>query len=105
MISSGYDLGWSLGFELGFPVIMVIGELVGYQLEDSISVLIFLALGTYCGTWEVYLVIVSLGTLYVLIIGAVEGYLVGLTLVLTLGSPLESPNTIAVIGYLFVSLT
>ena len=42
--------------------------------------------------WEGYLVGVSLGTMYVLMIGTVKGSLVGLSLGLPLGSPLEYPN-------------
>ena len=42
--------------------------------------------------WEGYLVGVSLGTMYVLMIGTGKGSLVGLSLGLPLGSPLEYPN-------------
>ena len=41
------------------------------------------------------MVVVSLGTMAVLMVGTIEGYLVGLSLGLPLGSPLESPNHVA----------
>ena len=66
--------------------------------------LLFWALENYFGTWEGYLVSVSLGKLAVLMIGTGEGCLVGLSLRLPLVSPLESPNPGADSVYLFVSL-
>ena len=44
------------------------------------------------GTWEVYLVGISLGQMDALMIGTDEGSVVGLSLVFPLGSPLDSPN-------------
>ena len=54
--------------------------------------LLGLAIGDYFGTWEVTLVGVSLGTMCGLMIGTVEESIFGLSLVLPLVSPLESPN-------------
>ena len=71
---------------------MVLGSPVGYPFEDSISMLLGLALDNYSVTWEGYLVGVSLGTLDGLMIGTGKGYLVGLSLGLPLGYPLESLN-------------
>ena len=55
--------------------------------------LLGLALENYFGTWEGFLVGVSLVTLARLMIGTGGGNLVGLSLGLTLVSPLESPNS------------
>ena len=85
MRTSGSELGWVLRFELGLPVSMVMGAPVVYPLEDSISILL----------------VFSLGTLYVLMIGIVEGFLVCLSLKIPLGSPLNSPNpelTVIILG-------
>ena len=60
--------------------------------------LLLLALGTYFGTCVGSLVVASLDTLGGLIIGTVEGYLVGLSLGLPLGPPPEFSNAGAVIG-------
>ena len=48
---------------------------------------------------------VSLVALGGLIIGAGEGSLVGSSLVFPLGDPVWYPNTVAVIGYLFGSIS
>ena len=88
-------------FEIGFSVDMMVGALVGSPLGYSINMLLVLALFNYFGTWEGYLVGVSLGTLYVLMIGIVEGFLVCLSLKIPLGSPLNSPNpelTVIILG-------
>ena len=52
MIIYGYELGWDLVFELGLLVGMVLGTPVGSPLEDSIIMLIGLALVNFFGTWE-----------------------------------------------------
>ena len=70
----------------------MLGARVGYQLLYSINMLIGLVLYNYFGTWEGYLVVISLDTLVDLVIGTGEGYLVGLSLVLPIVSPLESTN-------------
>ena len=57
---------------------MILGAPIGYALEYPISMLLGLALENYFGTWEGYLVGVSLGTLSGLMIGTGEGYFVGL---------------------------
>ena len=75
-----------------FSVYIVLGARVGYQLLYSINMLIGLVLYNYFGTWEGYLVVISLDTLVDMVIGTGEGYLVGLSLVLPLGSPLEYLN-------------
>ena len=69
-----------MGFELGCSVDMVLGAPVEYPLEYYINMLLGLALENYFRTWERYLVVFSLGTLGRLMIGAVEGFLVGLSL-------------------------
>ena len=84
---------------------MVLKSPVGYPLGYSINMLILLALVNSFGTWEVYLFGVSLDTLSGLIIGTGEGSLVGLSMGLPLGSPLESQNPGDEISYLFGSLT
>ena len=71
---------------------MVLGAYVGSTLGYSINKLHGLALENYFGTWEVYLVGVSLGTLDGFITGMGEWYLVGLSLGLPLGYPLDSTN-------------
>ena len=86
------DFVWGLLFELVFLVDMMMVAPIGYPLEDSISILLGLALGNYFDAWEGYFVGFSLVSLAELVIGDVEVYLVGLSLVLPLGSPLESPN-------------
>ena len=48
------------------------------------------------------LVVVSIDTLNILVIGVVEEYLVGLSLVISLGPPLKYPNLRDVVHYLFV---
>ena len=50
------------------------------------------------------LVVVSIDTLNILIIGVVEEYLVGLSLVISLGPPLKYPNLRAVVRSLFLFL-
>ena len=85
---SGSELGWDMGFELGLSVGMVLGAPVGFPLVYQIKIFFGLEPGNFFGTWEVYLVGVSLGTLVVLIIGTGEGYLVGLSL----GLPLVYPT-------------
>ena len=49
------------------------------------------------GKWEVLLVVISIGALNGLMIGVVEGYLVVLSMVLSLGPPLKYPNLRAVV--------
>ena len=66
--------------------------------------LLRLALGNYFGPWEGYLVVISLGRLDGFIIGTGEGYLVGLSLVVSLGSPFESPNHVLTVIILGTSL-
>ena len=83
---------------------MVLGTPIGYQLGNSISMLLDLVRGTSFGIWERTLVGVSLVTIVWLMIGTGEGYLVGLSLVLPLGSPLESPNPGNMLGSLFGSI-
>ena len=92
LIKPGSKLGWDLGFELGFSVDMVPVAPVGYPLGHYINTLLGLALDNYFGTWEGYLFVVSLGTLDGLMIGTGEVCLVGLSLVLLLGSPPDSQN-------------
>ena len=89
---SGSELGWTLVFDLGLSVGMVLVAPVGSLLEYPINKLLGLENFNSFGTWEVYLVGFSLLPLAILVIGTVGGYLVGLSLVLPLGSPLESPN-------------
>ena len=51
---------------------------IGYPYGGSTSMFLCSALGNYFGTWEGYLVGVSLGTLVGLMIDTRERYLVGL---------------------------
>ena len=67
--------------------------------------LLGLALGNFFEKFEGSLVGFSLGTLGDLMVSTVEGYLVGLFLVLLLGHPLGTPNHGAIIGSLFGYLT
>ena len=55
-----------------------------------------LELGTFNGTWERSLVGVSPGTLGDLVIGTWEGSLVSLSLIIPIGSPIESSNCVSV---------
>ena len=83
---------------------MVLRAPVGSLFVYSNNVLLRLALGNYFGTLKVYLVVVSLGRLDGLIIGPREWYSVGLSLVLPLGYPFESPNYILTFIILGTSL-
>ena len=78
LIKPGSDIEWALGFELGFSVDMVMGAPIGYLIGYYINMLLGLALCNYSVTKERYLVGVSLGTLYGLMIVTGEGSLVGL---------------------------
>ena len=71
---------------------MVMVAPVGYPLGYSINMLLGLVLFNSFDTWEGYLVRVSLGTLARLIIVTREGSLVVLSLLISIGFPLESPN-------------
>ena len=73
-------------FELGLTACMFLVEAVRYPLGYSINMLLCLVLGTYFGTREGYLVGVSPDTMAGLMIGNVEVYSVGLSLVLPLVS-------------------
>ena len=84
--------GWYLGFDLRFSVVVVMGAPLSPPLVYSMNMLIGLVLINSFGKWEGLFVEVSLGTPDRLMIGTVEGYLIGLSLVISLGSPLESPN-------------
>ena len=46
------DLGWAQGFELCFPVVLVLGEPVGYLLGYSINMFFGLVLSNSSGTLE-----------------------------------------------------
>ena len=63
---------------------MVMLAPIGYPLGYLINMLLGLALENYFGIREVYLVGVSLDTLYGLMIGTVEGPVVGLSLRLSI---------------------
>ena len=78
-----------MGFEIGLSYGMELVALVGYPLEYSINMLFGLVLGTYFGTREGSLVVFTLGILGGLIIGTVEVYLVGLSLILHLDTYLN----------------
>ena len=80
---------------------MVLRVIVVSLLGNSIVKFLGLELGNYLGTWKVYFVGFLLVSLGGLIIGTWEGSLVGLLLVISLGSPLESPNHVAVLGSFF----
>ena len=71
MRKSGSDLGWALGFEVGLFFYMMMGAHLEYPLGYSINMFLVLELDKSVGTWEGYLVVVSLGTLDVLMIGTV----------------------------------
>ena len=71
LIISGSGLGWDMCFDIILSVVMVIGIPIGYPLGYSINMLLGLELDNYFGTWEISLVVVSLGTLYGLIIDTV----------------------------------
>ena len=77
-----------MGFELSFPAGMVLVAPVVYPFGYSINKFLGLALDNSFGTWELYLVGLSLGTLAGLLIGNVEGSLVRLSLAIPLGSPI-----------------
>ena len=94
-----------MGFEICLSVGMVMVSPVKYPLEDSIGMLIWLLLRNSFSTYEVSLVGISLEVRNSFIIGTWEGSLVGWSLVLTLGSSLESPNHRDVFGSLFEYLT
>ena len=85
---SGSEFVWDLVYEWCLSVGMFLGATVGSSLEYLIIMLLVLSLRNYSGTWELYLVGLSLGTLAGLLIGTVEGYLVGLSLAIPLGSPI-----------------
>ena len=72
---------------------MVLVVNVGSTLGYSINIFLDLELFNSFGTWKVYLVGFLLRTMDGLMIGTGEGSLVGLSLVLPLVYPLESPNT------------
>ena len=91
--TSGSEIVWALGFELGSSVDMVLLAPVGSPLGYSINMLLGLALANYFVTWEVSLAGVSLGALDGLIIETGEGCLVVLSLGLSLGPTINSPNT------------
>ena len=92
LISYVYEHGWNLVFELVIPVGMVFVAPVGSPLGYSINILIGLELGNSFGTlvrifgWSFTWHTSWFG------IGTVEVYLLGFSLGLLLGSPLESPN-------------
>ena len=86
-------LGWALGSELGLSDDMVMGPLDGYLIVCIINMFLGFAPCNYFGTWEGYLVGISLDRLAGLMIGTGEGSLVGLSLGPPLISPLESTNT------------
>ena len=88
------------GLELGLSVGMVLVVPVGYPLGYSINMLLGLSLVNYFGTYEGYLFRSLLCTLAGLILDTVERYLVGLSLRITIGYPLEYLN----LGY-FLSVT
>ena len=67
---------------------MVLGAPVGSPSVGSIVIFILLVLGNYFKTEGIYLVGVSLGIIGGLMIYTWEGYLVLLSLVLSLGYPL-----------------
>ena len=71
---------------------MVLGSPVVCTLLYYINIFLGLALCNSFGIREGYLVGISIGTLVGLMIGNGEVSLVGLSLGLTLGSPLDSPN-------------
>ena len=47
--ASGSDIVWYMGFELGLLVGTILVAPAGYPLEDSINMLLGLALGSYFG--------------------------------------------------------
>ena len=95
MRTSRSELGWDLGLEIVLSVGMVLGAPSGYPPGYTTNLFLGLALVSSFGTWELSLVGFSLGSLDGLIIVTGEGYLVGLSLQITLGSPLESPNHVS----------
>ena len=105
MRPSGPGIGLDIGFEHGWSVGMVLVAPVVSPLENSISMLLGLALVISFGSWEVSFIGVSLGTLVVLMNVTGKGFFFGLKLGLRLGLSPESPNTGIVIVSLFVSLT
>ena len=89
----GSELDWALGFDLGLLVNMVLVAPVGSPLGYSINMLLGLALCNYFGTREGYLVVIPLVPMSGLMLGTGEGPYFGLSLGITLGSPLESPDS------------
>ena len=71
---SGSDTAWVMGFNLGFSVDTVMGAPIGSPLGYYINMLLGLELCNYFVTREGYLVGVSLGTIYGLMIVTGEGY-------------------------------
>ena len=63
------DMGSLIVYVLRSSVVMVLGALVQYPLLGAINVFLGLELGNLFGTWEGYLVGVSLGSLSDLMIG------------------------------------
>ena len=88
MRASECDIGWYWGFELGLSVEIVMRSPVGSPHEYPNSMFLGLALGNSFDIWEGCIIGVSLGTLTFLMMSHVEGSLVGLSLVLPIGSPL-----------------
>ena len=101
--ASGSELVWDLGSESCLSFGMFLGATVGSSLEYLIIILFVLLLRNYSSTWEVYLVRFPLDTLCGSMIGTKEGLLVSWSLGLSLGYPLESTNTGAVLGSFFIS--
>ena len=89
LITSGSDIGCAMGFDFGLTVGMVLQSPVGYPLWYLINRFLGLVIGNYFGTWENYLVGVSLVLLDDLMIGTGEVSLAGLSLGLQLGFPLK----------------
>ena len=80
---------------------MVLGEPFGSSLEDSIIMLLTLALVNSFVTREGYFIGVSLVLMTGLMFVTQEGYLIVISLVLPLGSPLEFPNPWDELGFCF----
>ena len=94
---SGSDIVWTVGMFRIVPV--------GYLLGYTIGMLLLFSLVNAFGTWEIYLVGVTLVTLGSLMIFTGEIFLVVLSLVLSLVYPPEYPNAGAVLCTLFVYLS
>ena len=98
--ASRSELGWVMGFELGLSVGVVMVDLLDLHLDIQLTCCLACHLSITLTHRKHIWLDLQVCTLAGLIIGTVERYLVGLSLGISLGYPLEYLN----LGY-FLSVT